>query len=217
MAQGRGRMHANRRLALAKLLPQRWTKYRAEFQKQLDRLKSQSDDFMQQTFLNGAQVQNSIARIVAEISSSMPTSFAVHRAPVVDFPIFRVPYSANPRFTGRDGEMLYLREQFNRDLGGRPNSCVIHGLGGMGKTQLAIEYAYRFRDEFDAVFWLNAETDFELSKDYANIARQLELTDNLADQNRCAEYVRGWLNKTGQSLSCALSCTCLPVPVRHRC
>jgi len=175
----------------------RRAKFQAEFTKLISTLQSQNEEFMRQTFLNGAQVQNSIAHIVSNIQrSSLPNT---QRAPEVEFPIFRVPYSTNPRFTAREQELQTLRGELEKKPGRGPTSCVIHGLGGLGKTQLAIEYAHRFRENYDAVFWLSAETEFELAKDYADIARKLGLTDNLADQNRCAEYVRDWLNGTGMS------------------
>jgi hypothetical protein len=45
---------------------------------------------------------------------------------------------------------------------------------------------------------LIAETEFELVKAYADIAWMLGLTDSLANQNGCAEYVCDWLNETGK-------------------
>lgn len=43
----------------------------------------------------------------------------------------------------------------NTELGERHRVVILHGLGGIGKTQLAITYAKQYRDECSAVFWLN--------------------------------------------------------------
>ncbi|NGO13229.1 hypothetical protein G5C60_37950 [Streptomyces sp. HC44] len=57
----------------------------------------------------------------------------------------------NPRFTGRD-ELL---EQVNEALLSRPDEAVtLTGAAGVGKTQLAIEYVHRYRDEYDTVVWV---------------------------------------------------------------
>jgi hypothetical protein len=52
---------------------------------------------------------------------------------------------------------------------------VITGLGGIGKTQTAVEYAYRYRDEYQAVLWLNAESALGLKTSSAELARELHL------------------------------------------
>ena len=50
---------------------------------------------------------------------------------------------------------------------------VLHGLGGIGKSQLAIEYAKKHRYDYTAVFWLNAKTEDTLKRSFVAGARRL--------------------------------------------
>jgi hypothetical protein len=61
----------------------------------------------------------------------------------------------NPGFTGRDGMLVTVRER----LLARDTAVVqaFQGMGGVGKTQLAAEYAYRFAGAYDLAWWVNAE------------------------------------------------------------
>ncbi|MEM9292311.1 MAG: tetratricopeptide repeat protein [Acidobacteriota bacterium] len=85
---------------------------------------------------------------------------------------FRVP-DRNVRFSGREEEL----ERLERALAGNQDVAVtqtISGLGGIGKTQLAVEYCYLARNEYpDGVFWLNAASGLDLELDYVLLARQL--------------------------------------------
>jgi len=90
-----------------------------------------------------------------------------------------VIFNVRPRnlfFTGRDELLRSLR----RDLGGLSGdegvrACAVHGLGGVGKTQLAIEYAHRFASEYDTIWWIPAEDPGAIPGRLAALARRLEL------------------------------------------
>ncbi|KAI4251991.1 MAG: hypothetical protein LQ352_004528 [Teloschistes flavicans] len=94
----------------------------------------------------------------------------------------------NYAFTGRDQELSSLHSKLLPDeQSGSPDSalgcagpicCVLHGLGGAGKTQTALEYTYRYRQDYDAMFWLSAEKDHELAASFALIALKLGLVED---------------------------------------
>ena len=50
---------------------------------------------------------------------------------------------------------------------------VFHGLGGLGKTQLANQYAHIHQKDYTSVWWVNASTTQTLSQDFPGIAEQL--------------------------------------------
>ena len=69
-----------------------------------------------------------------------------------------VPYRRNPFFTGRSDALKVIHQKLV--LEGPSiitSSYVIYGLGGVGETQIAIEYSYQHRDDFDIVHWLRAD------------------------------------------------------------
>ena len=56
---------------------------------------------------------------------------------------------------------------------GSRRTVVLHGLGGIGKTQLTIAYAKRHRDSYSAVFWLNIKDEDSLRQSFAKTAKQI--------------------------------------------
>src|SRR5207237_5186467 len=83
---------------------------------------------------------------------------------------WNVPYRRNPFFTGRTQLLERLHQQLSRAQG---QSYALSGLGGIGKTQTVIEYAYRYRDEYSAVFWIRAASRETLVADFVALARLL--------------------------------------------
>ncbi|MEU5893078.1 FxSxx-COOH system tetratricopeptide repeat protein [Streptomyces sp. NPDC047461] len=69
-------------------------------------------------------------------------------------PVWNVP-ARNAAFTGRDTLLVDLRQKLVEDH--RVAVRALHGRGGVGKTQLAIEYAHRFAGEYELAWWIPAE------------------------------------------------------------
>ncbi|MFF9036019.1 FxSxx-COOH system tetratricopeptide repeat protein [Streptomyces sp. NPDC014892] len=80
----------------------------------------------------------------------------------------------NIRFTGRETLLSDIYHQFQRAPRGAA-VCTLFGLSGVGKTQLAAEYVYRFRSEYDMVWWVSADQRGTLRQRLAELAPALDL------------------------------------------
>ena len=88
-----------------------------------------------------------------------------------------LPFRANNNFTGRDRELVEIHRVLQ---GAEPNATIsrqkvmaLHGLGGIGKTQLAIQYAYIHQNDYTSVWWVDASTTQTLSEGFLGIAQRL--------------------------------------------
>ena len=107
-------------------------------------------------------------------------------------PIWNVPYPRNDFFTGREDVIADLRKHLTK----RRKAALaqaITGLGGIGKTQTAVEYAYRYRDKYKAVLWLNAESPLGLKTGSAELARLLHLPHPENDLDQAVLAFKQWL------------------------
>jgi hypothetical protein len=75
-------------------------------------------------------------------------------------------------FVGREKELGQMEEALNGD-GSVRKIVVLQGLGGIGKTQLAVRYLTKHRDAYSAAFWLNGKTEDTLKQSFAATAKRL--------------------------------------------
>ena len=108
-------------------------------------------------------------------------------------PIWNVPHQRNPNFVGRDDLLDRIRETLTSEKAAA--LTAIHGLGGVGKTQLAAEYAYRHTADYELVWWIKSEEPATLASDYAALAVALDLPQkHERDQSVIVAAVRAWLD-----------------------
>jgi MinD-like ATPase involved in chromosome partitioning or flagellar assembly len=86
--------------------------------------------------------------------------------------IFQAP-PRNQLFTGRAADLERLREQLLAESEVVP--IALHGLGGIGKTQLAAEYAYRYRNAYDVVWWIDSDATADVDNALYDLGQQLGL------------------------------------------
>ena len=105
-------------------------------------------------------------------------------------PVWNVP-PAPGRFVGRE----QLLERLAGDQAAAlTQTRAVHGLGGVGKTRLAVEFARRHRDDYDVVWWVRAEDEPTRLSDYAALAGALALPEaQKADGEPPVPAVRRWL------------------------
>ncbi|KAF8850969.1 HET-domain-containing protein [Acephala macrosclerotiorum] len=125
----------------------------------------------------------------------------------VDFEQFTIElnlasFPETTQFVAKEKELSKIHELL-QDHSSR--SCVIlHGLGGMGKTQLAITYTRRHKEKYTAIFWLDANNEDSLKLSFRDIAQQiledyseaiaLASVDLQGDLDSVVTAVKAWLS-----------------------
>ncbi len=107
----------------------------------------------------------------------------------------------NPAFVGREGVLGHVRDRFVGSDGPPTSTQVLQGLAGMGKTQLAVEYVYRFGPSYDLVCWVGCDQPALVRSGLAALAPALGLAsrsshepiDEVLNALRLGDPYRRWL------------------------
>ncbi|KAF7533969.1 hypothetical protein G7Z17_g13438 [Cylindrodendrum hubeiense] len=107
------------------------------------------------------------------------------------------------RFVAREEELSRIQDILKGTIGRR--TAILHGLGGIGKTQLAIAHFKRHRTDYSTAIWLNARDETTLKQSFARIAERIMRHDpsmtyvsgavESRDADRIVEAVKRWLDE----------------------
>ena len=116
--------------------------------------------------------------------------------------VWNIPFRRNPHFTGRDGLIDEIEKALAAgEVAALTQPQAITGLGGVGKTQLAVEYAYRHAADYDIVWWVRSEEPVTMATDFAGLGPALhppiemaaDLGRNVTAVKRRLEQTYRWL------------------------
>lgn len=138
-------------------------------------------------------------------------------------PVYNLP-EHNPYFTGREQMLHQIHRHLTQTSSVAPvapaQPLALSGLAGMGKTQVALAYAYRFRAHYHDIFWVQAETRETMIASYLVFAEQLRLPEReqqaprqvIEAVTRWFRNHKGWLLILDNVEDMNLLHLCLPVP-----
>jgi hypothetical protein len=112
------------------------------------------------------------------------------------FPVFVQVPPPNEHFYSRSNLLLDL----DKCLSSSGAMCIVHGVGGVGKTLAAVQYSHTYKEQYDAVFWLHADTAPGLTDSYLKMALALGVADSPEDHHLIMAKGRNWLQETGMSI-----------------
>src|SRR5215472_16613520 len=138
------------------------------------------------------QMSSSAVRQVEETSSANQQKRVY---PEIAQKAWTLPYPRNLFFLGREEVLVRLRGQL---LAGQTMAQpqAISGLGGIGKTQIVLEYAYRHAQDYQVIFWVRADSRDTLVAGFLEIACTLHLPErDEQDQSVIIAAVKGWLRQ----------------------
>src|SRR5579884_4138419 len=109
--------------------------------------------------------------------------------------LWNVPFRRNPFFTGREDVLNHLHNVLKKgEVAAVVQTHAISGLGGIGKTQMVVEYAYRYNSNYQAILWVKADSPELLIADFVELANLLNLPEkDVQDQSRTISAVKRWL------------------------
>src|SRR5579864_1998148 len=116
--------------------------------------------------------------------------------------MIKIPFHRNPNFVGRADILDAMKRAVDEDrsVGAR---IALVGIGGMGKTQLMLQYCYEHLKEYTHVFWLRADGTTTILEEFRRLAEMLDIkVDNAKGDKEDAIVARvlqwfesrqGWL------------------------
>lgn len=180
------------------MLRNSWSELRGDFHRTLQRIKRLSTAIESEIELSRMRLDNQKYHEVLDLMASLHFQ-RPETAPKI---AYYTPFTESSRFWGREDILSRIDDVLFADPSGRSlRSFALYGMGGVGKTQIALRYANVSREKFDGVFWISAENLVTIAQSFREITKTLNLieSDTETDDNAVLLAVKNWLSSTSGS------------------
>jgi hypothetical protein len=159
------------------------------------RRRVQASGLVTQSFASPDELGRLVERSLRELAAARQGAGRLPPGSVLR--VWNVP-ARNPGFTGRDDLLAAVRERLL--AGDRAVVQALQGQAGVGKTQLAIEYAHRFAEAYDVAWWVNAEQAGLIGDQFAALGAALGCVEPGAGSGAVRAAVLADLHQRGRWL-----------------
>ena len=112
-----------------------------------------------------------------------------------------VPYERNPKLTGRKQFIQVIKEKLDDHVPNQFNHRIaLYGMGGVGKTQCALEYVHSNQTNYERTYWITGTDQASILSGYQKIAKRANLLGlQSASPLEIAEAVLSWLRRDSRT------------------
>lgn len=184
-----------------------WPEINGDFNQTMKRLKRLSQAVDSEAEAARMRIEGERNAEILAVMHSLQASKITHQV----LPCYCIPSGIAGRFYGRQDALDHLRatlqpEQTSQNI----RSIALYGMGGVGKTQIALRYATEYRDFYDAILWISADSSIKMGQSALEVAHRLQLipdTQQAQDSVAAISRLKIWLGQTSTHAS-----TIVPYP-----
>ena len=178
-----------------------WEKFQLDFGRTIRRIKTMSSTVESEADIARMRIEDVKYKEVLELMDDLKKS-KIHDEDAIR--CHHLPSELNPRFWGRESALQAIEAALNPDNGTKSlQSFALYGMGGVGKTQIALQYANRNRERFNVILWVAADSTISIGQSFLDIARHLGLVttdEDIPDSVTAILKVKSWLAKSRKSM-----------------
>lgn len=180
-----------------------WQAFRNDFSRTILRIKRMSSAVESEADM--ARMRDDKARYgeVLELLSAMKMARADNTCNT-RVRYHNIPFPANSKFSGREDVLKALDKVLEpKTAASSLKSMALFGMGGVGKTQIAIQYANQHLEQFDVIMWVAADNAITIGQSFRDIAEGLGLLGTegeIQDGAAATCKIKNWLLTTGNSV-----------------
>ncbi|RJE22879.1 NB-ARC domain protein [Aspergillus sclerotialis] len=175
------------------LLRNSWSEFRGDFNRTIQRIKRLSMAVEREVELTRMRLDTQKYQEVLDLMSSLNPHTINGEAKVRHY----IPFTESSRFWGREDILIAIDGALRTNKSARTlRSYAIYGIGGVGKTQIALRYANQARGKFNGIFWISADNSRTIAQSLMEMLKTLNLIqlDMETDNNAVLLEVKKWLS-----------------------
>lgn len=178
-----------------------WDKFRTDFSRTTSRIKRIASAVENEADLARMRLEGAKYKEVLELMDNLSVKKGEED---LRTRFHHLPFLQNSKFSGRGDILTEIKTALDPAVTAHSaKSLALFGMGGVGKTQIALEYAHENKNVYDVILWVSADSAITIGQSFREIAQGLKLsqsTEEVQDSAAAIWKAKNWLSSTSESI-----------------